>query len=318
MLRIDTNSFFTASLAGMRDNQSAMARLNEQIATGKALLAPKDDPLATEKILQLSNRVAVRTQFQSNQDRASLALKYESTVLAEMRKALEDAQDLIAGVSPAHDASLRNTVAQQLAGVSRHILSLANIRDPNGNYIFGGQATTAAPYANPLDGTATATTYSGTPLLPTATAPDGQTGPGGSRWLEVDTGRYVRVNDNLDAVLQSGTANDLLQELDDAAATIPGGTLTQTAIDGWTALLTTAITRLDAISHRVAAAYGEVEDVRETTGALLLQEKNALSDIQQVDQAAAIMELQLRQTALQAAGSAFARTAGLSLFNYLG
>jgi len=317
-MRIDSYSFFTASLAGMRDNQSAMARLNQQIATGKAILAPKDDPLATEKILQLTNRVATRTQFTANQDRASLALKYESTVLDEMRKTLEEAQDLISGVSPGHDAGLRDTVAQRLIGANRHLLSLANTRDPNGEYIFGGHATTAAPYANPLSGAAVATTYNGTPLLPNITAPDGQTGPGGSRWLEVDTGRYVRTNDNLDAVFLHGTANDLLQQLDDAAAKIPGATLTQSDIDGWTALLSSALDNLDAISHRVAAVYGEVEDVRSTTGALMLQEKNALSDIQQVDQASAIMELQIRQTALEAAGSAYARTASLSLFNYLG
>lgn len=317
-MRIDSFSFFTASLMGMRDNQTAMARLNQQIATGKSLLAPKDDPLATEKVLQLSNRVAVRAQFVANQDRASLALKYESTVLDEMRKTLEDARKLISGVSSSHDANLRDTVAQQLVGVNRHLLSLANTRDPNGDYIFAGHATTTIPYANPLNGTATATTYNGTPLLPNMTAPDGQTGPGGSRWLEVDTGRYVRVNDNLDAVFQSGTANDLLQQLDDAAATIPGTTLTQADIDGWTALLTTALDNLDAISHRVAAAYGEVDDVRGTTGTLMLQEKNALSDILQLDQEAAIMELQIRKTTLEAAGSAYARTAGLSLFNYLG
>lgn len=316
-MRIDSYSFFTASLAGMRENQSAMARLNQQIATGQALLAPKDDPLATEKVLQLSNRVAVRTQFAANQDRASLALKYESTVLSEMHKTLEDAQKLVAGVSPAHDSSLRDSIAQQLMGVTRHLLSLANTRAPNGDYIFGGHVTTTAPYANPLNGSATSTTYSGTPLVPAITAPDGQTGPGGSRWMEVDTGRFVRVNDNLDTVFQSGTANDLFQQLDDAAARIPGSTVTQLDIDGWAALIGTALDNLDAISHRVAAAYGEVEDVRDTTRALMLQEKNALSDIRQVDQASAILELQMRQTALQAAGSAYARTAGLSLFNFL-
>lgn len=318
-MRIDSLSYFTASLPGIRDNQQAISRLNQQIASDRALLAPKDDPLATEKILQLSNRVAVREQFSSNQDRASIALSYESTVLEEMRKTLEDAQDLISGVSASHDTGLRDTIAQQLRGVTRHLLSLANTRDPEGDYIFSGHKTTTKPYTNPLDGTATATTYAGTALTPAISAPDGQSGPGGSRWLEVDTGRYVRVNDNLDSVFQHGVSgSDLLQELDDAVATIPTGTLTQTDIDNWTALLSTAMTNLDSISHRVAASYGEVEDVRSTTKSLLLQERNALSDIQKLDQASAIVELQLRQTTLEAAERAYARTSSLSLFSFLG
>lgn len=317
-MRIDSFSYFNSSLPGIRENQQAISRLNQQIATGKAFLAPKDDPLATEKILQLSNRVAVRSQFASNQDRATIGLSYESTVLAEMRKTLEDAHDLISGVSPSHDSGLRDTISQQLRSVTRHLLSLANTQDPQGNYIFAGEATTTVPYAHPLDGTAVATTYNGSPLLPNAAAPDGQTGPGGSRWLEVDTGRYVRVNDNVDSVFQTGTANDLLQQLDDAVATIPGAALTVADIAGWTSLLNSALTNLDNISHRVAAAHGEVEDVRTTTNALLLLEKNALGDIQQVDQASAIVELQLRQTSLEAAERAYARTAGLTLFNFLG
>lgn len=48
-MRIDSVTFFTSGLVGIRDNQSAMARLNEQIATGQNFLAPKDDPLPPRK-----------------------------------------------------------------------------------------------------------------------------------------------------------------------------------------------------------------------------------------------------------------------------
>jgi len=128
----------------------------------------------------------------------------------------------------------------------------------------------------------------------------------------------VQVNDNLDGVIQSGIANnDFLQELDEAITALPGSTITQADIDGYMALIDTALDNLALVEHRIAGAMSEVLDVRETTNALLLQEKNALSDIQQVDQASAIIELQTRQTALEAAERAYARTAGLSLFSFL-
>ena len=308
-MRIDTLSYFSTSLPGIRDNQSAIARLNQQIATGKAFLAPKDDPLATEKILQLSNRVATRTQYASNQDRAELALKYEQTVAQEIQKAMTDARGLFS-ISPTHDQSLRNIHAEQLKGAFNHIIGLLNTRDPSGNFIFGGFNTvlpgSQQPFEKTLDGGATATTYNGTP------------NPGGTRSIEIESGRYVQVNDNLDAVFQSGTANDFLQQLDAAITALPTAGITQSQIDGYVALIDTALGNLALVEHRIAGVMSEVSDVRDTTNALLLQEKNALGDIQQVDQAAAIIELQTRQTTLEAASQAFARTSGLSLFNYLG
>ena len=38
-MRIDSVTFFTSGLVGIRDNQSAMARLNEQIATSTSASA---------------------------------------------------------------------------------------------------------------------------------------------------------------------------------------------------------------------------------------------------------------------------------------
>lgn len=308
-MRIDTLTYFSTSLPGIRDNQNAIARLNQQIASGKAFLAPKDDPLATEKILQLSNRVATRTQFVSNQDRAELALNYEQTVVQEIQKAMTDARGLFS-ISPASDQSLRNIHAEQLKGIFDHMVGLLNTRDPAGNFIFGGFNTvlpgSQQPFEKTLDGGVTATTYNGTP------------NPGGTRSIEIESGRYVQVNDNLDAVFQSGTANDFLQQLDQAITDLPGATITQTQIDAYQAMIDTALGNLALVEHRIAGVMSEVQDVRGTTNALLLIEKNALSDIQQVDQAAAIIELQTRQTTLQAASQAYARTSGLTLFNYLG
>ncbi|MEW5788710.1 MAG: flagellar hook-associated protein FlgL [Pseudomonadota bacterium] len=306
-MRIASTTFYQGSLSSILDNQSSIARLNQQIAADQRILAPKDDPLATEKILGLSTRVAARAQFVNNQDRALFALSYESTVLQELDKTLNDARAVLVGMGDSFDQTILDSGAQELQSLAQHILDLANTRDPGGNYIFGGFDTVNEPYANPLDGTTSATTYGGTP------------NPGGTRAIEVEVSRQIQVNDNLDSVMQSGVAgSDLLQELDDAIATLQGGVLDQADIDGWLAVIDDAIANLDLINHRVAAAYAEVEDVQETTKSLLTQEQNALSDLLLLDETSAIAELQSRMTSLEAAQQAFGMTSSLSLFNYIG
>jgi flagellin-like hook-associated protein FlgL len=135
----------------------------------------------------------------------------------------------------------------------------------------------------------------------------------------VENGRYIQANDNLDQVFKAGVVgSDLLQELGDAIVNLQtGGTITEADLDGYVALLDSAVYDLGLIQHRAAGALTEIKDLRASTEALMLAEKNMLSDITQVDKAAAIVELQSRQTSLESISRAYSITSGLSLFNYL-
>lgn len=312
-MRIDTLSFYATSLPGMRDNQTQIARLSQQIATGRNLLAPQDDPLATQKILDLGDRIAMRAQYASNQTKAELALKYESTVLDEMASALQRARGLLAGLGHNFDATTRAGHAQQLRGVFNQLLDLANTRDPSGNYIFAGDRTTTKPYANPGGGippAGTATTYLGSAI---------------TRAVEVESGRRIQVNDDLSSVMQAGggAGVDLLQTLDEAIGRLPltppavGAITSQATLDAYVQTVDAALTALSSIQHRVAGARMELADLSATTRSLQTLEQNALGDLLRVDQAGAIISLQTRQTTLEAAQRAFAMTSGLSLFNFL-
>ena len=310
-MRIDSMTYLNTSLPGIQSNQSAIARLNQQIGTGLRMLNAKDDPVAATKALELGNRVALRTQYAANQDKLELDLQYQNVVTKEMDSALNQARGLLTSISPSHTPELRNVHAEQLKAVFNHLLSLANTRDPAGNYIFAGFETATQPYANSSTATIPATLqptlYSGTPV------------PGGVRKVEVENGRYIQANDNLDQVFKAGVAgSDLLQELGDAIVNLQtGGTVTEADLNGYVALLDTAVYDLGLIQHRAAGALTEIKDLRASTEALMLAEKNMLSDLTQVDKAAAIVELQSRQTSLEAISRAYSITSGLSLFNYL-
>lgn len=315
-MRVSSLIFSTAALAGIKSEQASIAKLSSQIANGQRVEGPKDDPVRAPRILELTDRVALRQRYIANQDKASLQLAYENTVIGEMRKVLEHARNLLMGVSPSHESPYRQQISDLITADYNQIKALANTRDPSGNYIFGGHKTATQPYTH----TQVAPDDDNDPNTPATSGPAAYSGDSGLRDIEIDVGRTVQVNDNLDAVMRTGQPDDLLQALDQVAIDLretPGALFGQADIDYALGVINTALDRLGLIERRIAAARLEVADTQKTTRALLNEEKNALGALVELDQAAAIIELQRRQVTLEAAQRAYARTAGLSLFNYL-
>lgn len=313
-MRISSLTFYATTQTGLRDQQIAISRLSQQIATNQRMLAPKDDPVSTTRVLALSESIAANEQFQANQVKADLALKHEETVLAALDGVLRSIRKVIGDTRADQTQSLRDQSAATLAGLYKQVRDLANSRDSSGDYIFAGFATATKPY----DHVAVFDPASGGP----ADSPDSAyLGDAGARRVEISGGRYVRVNDDLSAVMQAGGAGDLLEAIDQAAIDL-GDAVTapatlQTSLDASFSVVDTALSRLQAIRTSVAGRGLEIADVRTVTNQFLLNDRNALSDLTLLDQAAAIIELQQRQVTLQAAGSTFSLTSRLSLFNYL-
>jgi len=345
-MRISSLSYFTSSLSGMQDNQSQIARLSEQIGSGQRMLAAKDDPLAAEKALQLSSQIAVREQYLANQQKATLSLDYETVVVKEMDKSLSDVRALLMQSSGSDMQSLRNQHAEILKNMYVHIKDLVNSYDSEGHFIFAGFNTSLDSTTPPFQHTqvyptiaapgSQPTTYIGTP---DGAAPSSQ----GVRSIIVGDGRSVQVSDNLENVIKfpapvnvpffdtaalpapgsltNVATSDVFQALDQISIALRDTNLTtyqvNTAVNDVVNALTATLDRLSGIAQRVSAVSLELNDIRTSTEKLQVIEQNAFSDLTQVDKASAIVELQLRQTSLEAAQRAYAQTSSLSLFSYL-
>ena len=305
-MRVSSLSSSNASLAGIQDQQSNIARLSQQIATTQKYLATKDAPIETSQALALAEQIAVRKQYQSNQVNADLSIKEENTVLSELDKAISTARGIAMGANASQDQAARAQLATQLSNLYDHIKGLANSQDTSGNYLFAGYQTSTTPYAH-------SSVYSG------ATAPQTTTysGDAGIRQVEIDTGRFIQTNDNLDTVMQSGTAGDLLKTIDDMAVGLRDGTATQASLNNAYAMLNSASDKLHVMQSSLAGRSLELSDTKASTQSLLQTGQDALGQVRNLDTAAAIVELQQRQVALSAAENAFSLTAKQSLFNYL-
>jgi flagellar hook-associated protein 3 FlgL len=136
--------------------------------------------------------------------------------------------------------------------------------------------------------------------------------------VQIGQGQSVQANDTLQSVMQSGTASDLLQNLDQVAADLQNNSATlQTSVTNVSQILTAAMNSVQNIQASLAARQGQVNNQQDAVNQLLTANQNALSNLTAVDQASAIVELQTRQTSLQAAENAFSQISKLSVFNYL-
>lgn len=317
-MRISTSVYLSTSLAGIREQQSGIARLSAQLAADKRIIQPKDDPLAAGRVVELSASIARRTQYAENQLQARVALKQEDTVLGGLRTSMERVRGLLlGGISAADDLTLRQRYATEMSGLYLQVKDFVNSQDSSGRFLFGGYRNTAAslaPNSQPYNHVQTV------PAAPPAVSPATvYSGDANERQVQIDSQTRLQVGDDLNAtVMRAGVAgSDLLQLLDQMAIDLNDPNLNQATLNTHLAAIQTALDSLELIQADVAARQVQLNEVAATNTALLNVDKDALGKLEELDQAAAIVQLRQRETALQAAQQAFARTAELSLFNFL-
>jgi flagellar hook-associated protein 3 FlgL len=150
------------------------------MSTGKRILTPSDDPVAAAQALVVSQQQSVNSQFLANQGNAA-------SQLTSLESNLRNASDLVSSVidqaveagNDALDDNGRKDIAANIRGNFNQLLGLANATDSLGQYIFSGFRGDTQPFA-----------VSGSPGNRTTA----YQGDGGSRQLQVDTGRVMDVS----------------------------------------------------------------------------------------------------------------------------
>src|SRR5690606_34318177 len=80
-MRISTSQIYTIASLGMGKAQAAVAKTEEQMASGKRVLSPADDPVAATNILKLNQELARTEQYKKNIDIADNSLSLEESTL---------------------------------------------------------------------------------------------------------------------------------------------------------------------------------------------------------------------------------------------
>lgn len=149
-MRISTSQIYNIATLGMGQAQAAVTKTQEQMATGKRVLSPADDPVAATTILKLNQELARTEQYKKNIDVADNSLSLEDSTLQTVVDLMQRMRELAvkAGNTAVLTSADYKSLAAEVDTRINELMNLQNTRNASGQYIFGGFQGDAAPFIN--------------------------------------------------------------------------------------------------------------------------------------------------------------------------
>jgi len=294
--RMSSSQFYLNSLDSILDAQTKLARTQTELASGKRILRPSDDPSASLKISEIQTELSKIETYQRNANSVSTELSLTEAAIASVENVVLRAKELaIRGNNAALSLSEKELISSEVMGLKEQLLSISGTKAPNGEYLFAGTRVDQPPYAD-INGSIE---YQGDLLKRSVNL-----GPGVTIESRVIGNEVFGTNDNLFGVLDqlstaltsAGGSQDLGQALDD---------------------LDQGLNTVLSARASVGLKINRVDDQLSLNETFNYTLQESLSGLEDLDYAEAITKLNLQMVALQAAQQTFTKTQGMSLFNYM-
>lgn len=305
MMRI-TNSQITSMMHNSMNASSAeLGKLMQQMATGKRILLPSDDPIASVRVLRVQREEASLEQFRKNIANVSGSLSTQEANLKSTSDAMLNVRDLLLwaanGSNTSEDLA---AMAGELSIIEDTIFSFANVRDEEGRYLFSG-------------------TLSDTPALAFDAATQTYSVTGNDKHRQAAVANGVLVDENVTAASVFGAGVDMLNQLRGLI-----NTLRDPALDASDpAVRQQIVDTLGALDDTHGRVLGSITELGGRQNALsLLKDSNEdvslvnqkiEGELSQLDYAGATIDLNNYQLALGATQKTYLKINEMSLFSLL-
>jgi len=305
-MRISTQTLFESGAVKLGELQSGLVRTQQQIASGRRILTPSDDPVGAARALEVSQSQSLNTQYGVNRQHAKSSLSAVEGTLSSVTTLLQDVKTTVvaAGNGTLSDIE-RGFMATELRGRFEELLGLANSRDAMGNYMFSGFQTATPAFSESAPGVVQ------------------YDGDQGQRLMQVDSTRQMAASSPGQTVFQGG-GQDVFETLNDLITLLQVPVVDAAAVTALADGLATANGNVDLALDNVLTVRASVGSRLQELDALdyagedrHIQYSQILSDLQDLDYTEALTRLSQQQITLEAAQRSFVTVSGLSLFNFL-
>ena len=146
-MRISSNQIASRMSSEMMQRQVDIAKNQEQIASGKRVNRPSDDPAVASQLLGMEEASSQLQQFNRNSIAAESQLAMEETSIAAVSNTLMRLRELaLTSNNGAVDNATRSAIGAELVQRTDELYDLANSRDGNGDYLFSGSLKNTQPF----------------------------------------------------------------------------------------------------------------------------------------------------------------------------
>jgi len=307
-MRVSTSQMYQQLTSQMSKAAGDLATLQGKVASGLNYTKPSEAPDVVARAVALESRIKGFGNEVESIAKVKLGIDTQASALESGQTLLARLKELsLQGASGQYAQSDRASMAAEVASIKASLMNLANAKDPDGRYVFGGTSSSAEPYAQANDGSVS---YigSGSPLrvhLGDSAYEDASV-VGPSVWQGVTrpqtaTDAAVKVDvfavvSDLEAALKTNNKQNLARSIDE---------LSQVSDQ-----VMTTMSKLGSSQNRLTLAQAQAEE-------LSTRATEALSSIKDLDYATAMGELKKQETLLQASQSLLGRLSQLSLLDYM-
>jgi len=287
-MRVASKTVYDAARFNLASIQEQFYRANQVVATGKRITALSDDPVGLTQSLHVKSALSNLEQLGHNISMGKSWLTASESALSQAQDIISDARALcVQMVSGTIDLSQQAPAATIVQNHIDEIVSLGNT-EINGQYVFAGWKTDTVPFGQ--DGTYHGDNHAFT--------------------IKIGNDTTIEIGADGEAIFQ-----DLFTTLSDLKDALEGND-----VEGIRAAMTNLDIDLDRITTKISDIGSKV--LRMETNEQIFQEvtissTQRLSEIEEADMAAAIIDLESREVVYKAALASSARIMQLSLVDFL-
>ncbi len=299
-MRISTAFIFQRGASAIQDKSAELSRAQQYIASGKKVLNPSDDPAAAARILDLHGFIDTTEQYQRNIGVLKSRLELQESTLGGVADVLQRAHELaVQGNNDTTGPEGRAAIADEIDVLNDQLLSLANTRDANDEYLFSGLQRGTQPF-----------TRSGATFA--------YHGDQARRELQIAADRRVAdaatgFETFMKVPVRGGGSRDVFTTLRQLSDDLRADNNVSASIDD----IQLALDNVLKIRTRDGAGLNTTIAQQDVNDGFLVSMKSRLSEAEDLDYADALTRFQQDLMALQAAQQSFVKIQNLSLFSYL-
>ncbi|MCL2645021.1 MAG: flagellar hook-associated protein FlgL, partial [Betaproteobacteria bacterium] len=146
-MRISTSMIYDKGVGTIQQLWSSLLHAQQEVATGRRVLTPADDPIAASRALDVNKSRAINAQYKVNLDTSTDNLRLLENKLIGMGDILQYMRENTVGAGNGIlEQEQLNFFVIDMRNQFEALLALSNTKDVAGNFLFSGYRADVQPF----------------------------------------------------------------------------------------------------------------------------------------------------------------------------